>query len=381
VRRRTLVIFIIVIAAVLGLRSAAAYQRGAALVIDSAGMHGWAARLAAVNKSTFVVSRLEVPSRSGALRARLYRPEGGYRRAVLLAPGVHAAGIDEPRLVGFAEHIAARGLLVMTVELPDLKAYAITPRTTDQIEDAAFWLSAHRDLASDGHVGLLGISFGGGLTIVAAGRASVRDRVAFALSFGGHADLPRTLRFLCTGEQPDGSYRAPHDYGVVIILLGLAEQMVPPGQVDGLKHGIRTFLEASHVDMVDKARASRIFQAAREEAAAMPEPARTFMGYVNNRDVKTLGPLLLPHIGAMANDPALSASRSPSPTAPVYLLHGTDDTVIPAMESEYLAKHLKGKTTVHLLLSPLITHAELDKPAQFGEVWKLVAFWSRALSE
>ena len=113
----------------------------------------------------------------------------------------------------------------------------------------------------------------------------------------------------------------------------------------------------------------------------MPEPARTFMGYVNNRDVKTLGPLLLPHIGAMANDPALSASRSPSPTAPVYLLHGTDDTVIPAMESEYLANDLKGKTTVHLLLSPLITHAELDKPAEFGEVWKLVAFWSRALSE
>ncbi|MGE5815661.1 MAG: hypothetical protein ACM36C_14330 [Acidobacteriota bacterium] len=380
-RRRTLLFLILAIAVVLAARAGVRYQRGAALVIDSAGLHGWPARLAALHKYAFVTSPLEVPSRSGPLRARIYTPQGGYHRAILLLPGVHADGIDEPRLVGFAEHLAARGLLVLTVELADLKAYTVSPRTTDQIEDAASWLSSRRELAPDGRIGMMGISFGGGLTMVAAGRPAVKEHVAFALSFGGHGDFPRTLRFLCIGEQPDGSYRRPHDYGVVIILLGVADQMVPRGQVALLEHGIRTFLEASHVDMVDKPRAARIFHAAREEAAAMPEPARTFMGYVNNRDVKSLGPLLLPHIGAMASDPALSADRSPLPNAPVYLLHGTDDTVIPAMESQYLADHLAGKTRVHLLLSTLITHAELDRPAQLGEVWKLIAFWSSALSE
>lgn len=380
-RRRTLLLIILAVALVFAGRAAIRYQRGAALVIDSAGLHGWPERIAALNKSSFVASALQVQSRSGPLRARLYRPEGGYRRAILLVPGVHAAGIDEPRLVGFAEHIASRGLLVVAVELPDLKAYGITRHTTDQIEDAALWLSDQRELAPDGRVGMLGISFGGGLTMVAAGRPSLKSRVAFALSFGGHGDFPRTLRFLCTGEQPDGSYRQPHDYGVVIILLGVADQVVPAEQVATLKHGIRMFLEASHVDMVDKARATRLFQAARDEAAAMPEPARTFMSYVNRRDVKALGPLLLPHLGAMANDPSLSAARSPVTSAPVYLLHGTDDTVIPAMESQYLADHLSRSTRVHLLLSPLITHAELDRPAQFGEVWKLIAFWSGALNE
>jgi pimeloyl-ACP methyl ester carboxylesterase len=228
---------------------------------------------------------------------------------------------------------------------------------------------------------MVGISFGGGLTMVAAGRPSLKDRVAFVLSFGGHGDFPRTLRFLCTGTQPDGSYRQPHDYGVAIILLGVADQMVPPPQVEPLKHAIRTFLEASHVDMVDKPRAAQIFRAARTEAAAMPEPARTLMGYVNARNVKALGPLLVPHLSRMAGDPALSSARSPAPQAPVYLLHGTDDTVIPAMESRYLADHLARSTRVHLLLSPLITHAELDRPSQVGEVWKLIAFWSGALSE
>jgi dienelactone hydrolase len=311
----------------------------------------------------------------------VYRPEGSFRRAVALFPGVHADGIDEPRLVGFAERIASRGLLVLTVELPDLKRYSVTPQTTDQIEDASRWLSAHRELAEDRRIGMLGISFGGGLTIVAAGRPALRDHVAFALSFGGHADFPRTLRFLCTGTQPDGSYRRPHDYGVAVILLAVANRVVPAEQVPALQHAVLTFLEASHVDMVDKPRAAAIFRAAREEADAMPEPSRTLARYVSARDVKRLGPVLLPHLGGIATDPALSAARSPSPTAPVYLLHGSDDSVIPAMESQYLAGYLDGHTRVHLLLSPLITHAELDRPVQIADVWRLIAFWSGVLGE
>ena len=36
------------------------------------------------------------------------------------------------------------------------------------IEDAALWLSPQRDLAPDGRVGMMGISFAGGLSIIAA---------------------------------------------------------------------------------------------------------------------------------------------------------------------------------------------------------------------
>ena len=121
---------------------------------------------------------------------------------MLLVPGVHAAGVDEPRLVQFARDLASVRHTVLTAELPDLTQYRITPRTTDMIEDAALWLSQQRALAPDGRVGMMGISFAGGLSIVAASRPSLRDRVAFVMSFGGHGDLPRTLRYLCTGIQP-----------------------------------------------------------------------------------------------------------------------------------------------------------------------------------
>ena len=111
-------------------------------------------------------------------------------------------GIDEPRLKGLAGDLAASGVAVMTIALPDLVRYRFTPESVDEIEDAAAWLAADHALAPDGSVGLMGISFAGGLSMVAAGRPSIRDKVAYVFSFGGHGDLPRVLRYLCSGIEP-----------------------------------------------------------------------------------------------------------------------------------------------------------------------------------
>jgi len=358
------------------------YVRGASFVIEAAGIEGWPKTIASLSAgNAYRLDRVQIPTRDASLAARVVASDGAARRAVLLVPGVHAGGIEEPRLVGFAEDLAARGFTVVTAELPDLKQYAITPRSTDMIEDAARWLSEQRNLARNGRVGLIGISFGGGLSVVAAGRPSIRDRVAFVLSFGGHGDLPRTLRYLCTGVLADGSRHPPHDYGVVIILLGVADRMVPADQVTRLRDGIRTFLEASHVDMVDKARARTIFDRARAMAAAMPEPSRSLMTAVNDRDVARLGPRLLPHVEALGADPTLSPLDAPAPRAPVFLLHGADDNVIPSLESTLLADHLRPHTAVRVLLTPLITHAEVNRPADWGEIWKLVSFWTDVLDD
>ena len=45
----------------------------------------------------------------------------------------------------------------------------------------------------------------------------------------------------------------------------------------------------------------------------------------------------------MGDDPALSPERSAPPPVPVYLLHGTDDNVIPAVESALLAADLRAR--------------------------------------
>ena len=77
----------------------------------------------------------------------------------------------------------------------------------------------------------------------------------------------------------------------------------------------------------------------------------------------------------------LVAMPTAIPAAPVYLLHGTDDTVIPAVETQLLAQHLgEHGVDVNALLSGLITHAEVDKSAAAMETWRLVHFWSDLLA-
>ena len=202
--------------------------------------------------------------------------------------GVHMDGIDEARLVKLAGDIAATGLGVVTAELSELREYRITPTLPDLIEDTAIWAASDRRLAPDGRMGLVGISFSGGLSLVAAGRPALAGSTAFTLSFGGHGDLARTLRFLCTGVQPDGVVRPPHDYGVVVVLLNVAHLLVPAEQVAPLRLAIRTFLRASSLDMVDKAKATRQFARATEMETGLPEPARALMHDVNTRNVRAL---------------------------------------------------------------------------------------------
>jgi dipeptidyl aminopeptidase/acylaminoacyl peptidase len=100
---------------------------------------------------------------------------------------------------------------------------------------------------------------------------------------------------------------------------------------------------------------------------------------VNNRDVAHLGACLLPYIQFYGDAAALSLSRSPKPTAPVFLLHGIGDNVIPADESEYLADDVRGGAPVRLLLTDLVSHAEADQPAHVWDVLELAAFWGDLL--
>jgi dienelactone hydrolase len=370
------------------------YAEGASFVVRAAEMQG-AARVAADFITEPATERDFVMPVGGGLGARAYEPTGGFRRTALLTSGLHPSGIDEPRLVALARQLSASGIAVVTPDIPDLSRFAVTPAITDAIEQAAGWLAAEPRYAPDGTIGLMGISFSGGLSIVAAGRPSLRGRIAYVFAFGGHGDLPRVLRYLCTGEEVAPGTRTldariaievrkpppPHDYGLAVLLYGLAERVVPSAQVGPLKAAVHRFLLASALDRTDKPGAAREFAALRALAPTLPRPAATLLAYVNDRDVVHLGARLLPFIDAYGGDaPALSAERAPKPDAPVFLLHGLADNVIPADESVHLADDLRGHARVRVLLSALISHAETDRPAGASDVLQLAGFWGDLLT-
>jgi dienelactone hydrolase len=359
----------------------APYVRSAAFILDLAGTGGWARRLMPVRVRPVTARDVQVPTRYGDEAARVYEPAGGSTRSLIVFPGVHAGGIDEPRLVAFSRRLASTGANVLSMPLPDLREFRITPRSTDMIEDATLWLAANRALAPSGRVGLVGVSFAGGLALVAAGRESLAGKVQLVVSLGGHADLPRVMTYLCTGVLPDGTARTPHAYGIVLILIGALDHLVPAEQVEPLRAAILTFLEASSYDQTDVPKSKELFELARARTAGLPEPARTYMQWVNDRNAAALGEKLLPLVETLGGAPALSPDRSRATAAPAFLLHGAADNVIPSTETPlaaaYLAAH--GNAGAKWLLTPLLTHATLSEDVAAADAWQLVRFWKEML--
>ena len=376
-RKRWLLLGIVALAAaVLALKP---YAESAAFIMDLGGVSHWSRALLPGVAAPVTWRDVTIPTRHGDLPARVYAPEGGDGTApgFIIFPGIHRGGVDEPRLAGFSRRFASAGAVVVSVPLPDLREFRVTMRTTDQIEDATVWAAGQPGIGHEGRVGLGGVSFAGGLALVAAGRPSLADKLSMVVSFGGYGDLPRALRFLCTGVLPDGSRRQPHDYGIAVVLLEVAPAMVPADQLEPLRRGVLTFLEGSLHDLTDKPRATALFDDARAQAARLPEPARTLLGWVNDRDVARLGPAVLPHVEGLAGADALSPERAPATAAPVFLLHGEGDSVIPSAETPLVAEYLRrqGNTRVRALLTPLVSHADLNVDAPARDIWNLVTFW------
>jgi dienelactone hydrolase len=387
-RALRVLVVLVVLLAILGYATVP-YARALSLIVRGAHLGGPIESFANEHAYRVTVRPVHtVPTRHGNVRAQFYVPDNTIGHPVIVIPGIHSAGIEEGRLTGLSAQLAATGLTVMTMALPDLQAYRVTPDATDAIEDAVGWLAAQQKYAPDGKIGVVGISFAGGLSIAAASRQSIRDKLAYIVSFGGHADLPRVMRYLATGEEaaaPGVIVPPPHDYGVGVILHGLADRgVVPAGQAGALREGIAIFLLGSQQTVLEPDLAVKTFARARAFEQTLPEPSRSYLHYVNERDTKKLGAVLAPHLDQLgADDPALSPDRTPQvPRAPVYLLHGIEDTVIPAVESALLADTLRSRgADVHLLLSGLITHAEVSKNVPVTETLKLVSFWASVLRQ
>jgi dienelactone hydrolase len=378
--RRGWILGAVVVAGVTVAVVLAAHRFGpsAALMLDLSGTPSrWRAWLPAPRVAVGTTD-VDVPTRHGRVRARVYRPATNTTRSVLLVPGVHAGDLDEPRLARFSRRLAEADVLVVALPLPDLRRYRVTPVSTDVVEDSALWMAARSDLAPRGRVGLVGISFSGGLAVVAAGRPALDGKIAFVVSLGGHGDLPRVMAYLSsvTARPPDE--RPPHDYGTAIIALAAIPRLVPAEQVHAAEAVATMFLDASSLDSTDRTAAARAFDEAATAGRALPETARTLLDQINTRDVAAIGPRLAPWIETLGGAPALSPERSPATRAPVFLLHGVDDNVIPSAETPRLARYLEqqGNRHVRWLLTPLLVHADPRADAPLADVWELVRFWT-----
>jgi dienelactone hydrolase len=321
----------------------------------------------------------EIPGETGAgtqtVRARLYLPVTAGstqdRPALIVLHGVHHLGIDEPRLEAFAAAMASCGIRVLTPELPDIKDYHVDASSIRTIGESAQWFARR----SGGPVGVMGLSFSGGLALVAAADPAYASAFRFIMAVGAQDDMARVANYYRTGEdvRPNGTVErlAAHPYGPLVLEYEYVQDFVPASEASALRRVLRE-------DLYEDRSGERL------ALAALTKPEKTEAA----RLLDGASPATRALIAASnAKHAADLAELSPHGDlqrlkTPVYLLHGAGDNIIPAAETLWLEQDLPRGTLQAALISPVISHIDFEssKPTMMDE-WRLTHFFAQVMQE
>lgn len=371
-RKLRIVLFVVGVMLMILARPASRHARAAQLLVSFSDPHG-EADPARVDEEIAVVDVPEGAWPARSVRARVFLPHGADERtapAMVLVHGVHEKGIEEPRLVRFARSLARAGIVSLTPEVEELSDYHVAPRSIDTVGAA---VRALRARAGGRKVGVMGMSFGGGVALLAASDARFADDVAFVVAVGAHDDLARVSHFFATNEiaDPSGAPAAvkAHEYGATVLVYTHAEDFFPKEDVPAASDALRLWLWERH----DEARAA---------AQRLSPPSKEKVERLFAAD---LAPVRAEILAVIEKKKAEMAAVSPHGRlggihAPVYLLHGAGDTVIPATETLWLASDVPSAWRRAVLVSPAIQHVELKEP-KIGDEVALVHFMGQVIAE
>ena len=313
---------------------------------------------------------INFPTSSGVVHARLYLPEHHPKApGLIVLHGVHHLGIDEPRLVGFASAMASCDLRVLTPELADIKDYHIDLNSVSTIGESAKWFAGQTGRPA----AVMGLSFSGGLALVAAANPAYSPDFKFVFAVGSQDQMAHVANYYLTGEepQPDGTIEAlkPHEYGSLVLEYEHLEDFVPAADEESIRPVLREHLYENKA--AEQAAESRLDERQRAEAIALmdsdnPE-TRQKLAISDQKHAHEMDDLS-PH-GKLA-----------TMKTPVFLLHGQADNIIPAAETQWMETEIPRATLQSALVSPVLSHVNLDgaKPGA-GDLWRLVHFFALVL--
>lgn len=306
----------------------------------------------------------------GDVRARLYTPRGvASPPGMVVVHGIHHLGIDEPRLMSFAHAAASSGFVVLTPEIAALADYHVDAASIGTIGYSAEWLQ--RKLGR-GPVTIVGVSFAGGLSLLAARDPEFAPHMRALVLMGAYDSLARVCRFLATSEAelPDGRlepYKA-HDYGAAVYVYSRLDQFFPAADLPVAHDALRDWLWERPED-------------ARALLPKLSAASRDTIEILMARQIDRLRPKLLESI--QRDGPQLAAVSPRGKLAdlhtPVFVLHGAMDDIIPSTESLWLEKDIPHAELRDALITPAFSHVDPDKHAMWKDELRLVEFLAEVL--
>jgi pimeloyl-ACP methyl ester carboxylesterase len=250
----------------------------------------------------------------------------------------------------------------------DLADYNVTKNSAVVIGDAVLEL-ARRSGAPK--VGLLGLSFAGGMALIAASDEAVARKLTGVIAIGAHDDLNRVLNFYQSDETqaPDGSVlkMKAHEYGSLVTAYSHASAFFAPQDVAEARITLRTLLWEKLPE-------------AHAEAVSLSPQGQALMARLFAHDTKSL--VENTQRGLAAVQPELQAA-SPhyyldKVHVPVLLLHGSTDNVVPPTETLWLEHDLPAGVLRDALISPAIGHVEVGASGTIDQL-RLIHFMKEIL--
>lgn len=304
---------------------------------------------------------------SGNVRARMYLPLNKPNApALVVLHGVHHLGIDEPRLIAFASAMASCGIRVLTPELPDIMDYHVDATSIITIGQSARWFAQN----TGGPVGVMGLSFSGGLALIAAGDPAFHPDFKFVFAVGSQDSMARVVQYYRTGAdiRPDGPAEVlpAHEYGPLVIEYEYVQDFVPAQDVAAIRPVLRAHLyEDKPAEALAEAKLNEVQTAEAKELMDASSPKTQAM--IAAASVK--------HISDLRELSPETSLRTM--TTPVYLLHGEADNIIPSAETLWMATQLPRDSLQAVLVSRVISHIDMDhgNPGLM-EQWRLIHFFA-----
>ena len=288
----------------------------------------------------------------GGVPASVYRAGRDRRRpALVFFNGVTARGRHHPDVQRLAQALARVGFLVAVPDPPGLAGGWIDGNTLGSAAAAARAVADRPD-ARGGRVGLLGVSIGTTLALIAAEDAQLAARVTVVAGIAPYVDFVNGVRLATTGHSLEAGRLVPFRPAGFLGLV-VARSLTAALPPSAARAALVAELELVPDDAPDPLAR---FRSAREPE---DEGARALAALLGNRDPERFDGLYAALPAALRQEIARLSplDRAAALRAPVELATAPNDKYLPAAEALALAAAATG-TRVRLTVTSALSHAD-----------------------
>jgi pimeloyl-ACP methyl ester carboxylesterase len=290
--------------------------------------------------------------------------------------GVTRPGRNHPTLVRFVRALAGTGSQVLVPEIPEWADLYLAPDQASATVRAAVSMLARHPGTRPGGMGIMGFSLGVPQVLLSATDPELADHIRGVAGFGGYASLDPTLRFLFFGEHEwEGRrYRTePDPYGRWIMGGNYLTSIPKYRDAEDVAQALLALARQAGDRQVAAWDSS--LDRVKDDLMARVHPDRhdlfrLFAPPAGQNPNRIEADRLIPGLVAAA-DKSSSQARPmdflKEVSAPVRLVHGRGDQLIPFSESLRLAQAFPPNANVRVYLTGLFSHSRAAGVGRAGE--------------